>query len=119
LSYPSSDFSADVESSPLSGSLTTSAKCISCYTTGIGVLSTSDFTTNNSLLEDVAAATEELGKDPQAFISKAVQATFEVDFEGLSGHFEFDISFAAAGAFTVPFILSGLPRDIDVSHSSL
>jgi hypothetical protein len=100
---------------PLSDSLTLSATCIDCYTTGIGILSTSAFITNNTLLGDVAAAAAELAKAPQAFISEAIDVTFEIDFQGLSGHFEFDISFATAGTFTVPFILGGLPVDIGVS----
>lgn len=42
--------------------------------------------------------------------------TFKIDFEGISGYFEFDISFALAGTLTVSFILGGLPIDIDVSE---
>jgi hypothetical protein len=111
---PCSALSASGDPNPLSESLTLSATCINCYTTGIGILSTSAFATNNTLLEDVTAATAELAKDPRAFISEAIDVTFELDFQGLSGHFEFDISFATAGTFTVPFILGGLPVDIDV-----
>lgn len=78
------------------------ATCISCFTTGTASLLSSGFAQDEALLSNIPAATEQLIKDPLGFVEEALNVTFEVDFQGVSGHFEVDISFAAAGAFSFP-----------------
>lgn len=85
-----------------SGSVSLSASCVNCFTNGTGIASTHGFKSNDALLEDVVKATEELAKDPQAFIASALDMNILIELENLSGHFEFDVNFGSSGSITVP-----------------
>ncbi|KAF8859690.1 hypothetical protein BDZ45DRAFT_742022 [Acephala macrosclerotiorum] len=80
------------------------ATCLSCFTTGTASLLSTGFTQDEALLADIPAATVELIKDPLGFIKEALAVQFEIDLQGLSGHFEVDVQFAAAGTFSVPLL---------------
>lgn len=93
--------------------------CVSCFTTGNAALLTTGFAIDTNLVTDVIAATEEFIKNPKGFIEQAVAVTFEVDFQDLAGHFEFDISFASAGTFTFPLFHPITPLGANVSNPLL
>ena len=65
-------------------------------------LLTSGFSQDQALLANIPVAAEELIKDPLGFVQEALDVTFEIDFQDLAGHFEFDVSFASSGSFTFP-----------------
>jgi hypothetical protein len=66
------------------------------------VASTQGFQSNDTLLNDIVKATEELTKDPQAFIASALDMNILIELENLSGHFEFDVKFGSGGSISVP-----------------
>ncbi|CZR58872.1 uncharacterized protein PAC_08764 [Phialocephala subalpina] len=80
------------------------ATCLSCFTTGTASLLSTGFTQDEALLADIPAATAELIKDPLGFIEEVLDVQFEIDLQGLSGHFEVDVQFAAAGTFSIPLL---------------
>ncbi|KAE8443597.1 hypothetical protein EG329_001530 [Mollisiaceae sp. DMI_Dod_QoI] len=86
------------------GSPNLTATCIECFTTGSASLLSTGFSKDEALLADIPAATAQLLKDPLGFIEEALNVTFEIDLQGLSGHFEIDVSFAAAGTFSIPLL---------------
>lgn len=81
------------------------------------ILSTSTLTTTAVYSKMLQQAHPNLTKNPQAFIAEAIDETFEVQFQGVSGPFELDISFAAGGTFRVPLTHDGLPLDLDVNSN--
>lgn len=84
------------------GSLLLSASCINCFTPGTGTASTQGFQANDTLLNDIVKATEELAQDPQAFIASALDMNILIELKNLSSHFEFDVKFGAGGSISVP-----------------
>ena len=91
--------------------------CIDCFTTGIAKASTTGFESDNSLLENIFDATEQLFKDPDGFLASALSMNIEVKLEKLGGHFEFEIGFDGAASISVPIFhpitpLGGEVRDI-------
>jgi hypothetical protein len=92
------------------------ATCTSCFTTGTVSLESSSFSQDEALLADIPAAIAELAKDPLSFIEEALNVTFALDFQDVSGHFEVDVSFAAAGALSVPLLPPISPVGASVSN---
>ncbi len=95
------------------------AICVECFTTGVGILSTTELTTDQNLLDDIPAATLALVDDPQGFLADVFGLNFQIDFQDLSGHFEFDVSFAGEGSLTIPLLPPITPLGVDVCEKSL
>lgn len=90
-------------------SLSLSASCLECSTTGTGVASTKGIITNDTLLENVADATQELLDDPGSFLAKAVDINILVELENLSAHLELEVIFGAAGNISIPLFRPPTP----------
>lgn len=75
--------------------------------------------TNQKLLDDIPAATAALLDDAQAFIADAFDLGFQIDFQNLSGHFEFEVDFAGAGEISIPLLPKVTPLGVDVSSLHL
>jgi len=100
-------------------SLSLSATCANCSLTGTGTATTTGFTKNATLLENVIEATKELEKNPEQFLADALGMNIMVDLENLSGHFQFGISFGAGGSITIPLLPPSItPLGGQVSYNS-
>ena len=91
-------------------SLSISATCLDCYFTGLLLVETTGVKTDTSFLGGLALFV----KDPTEIIVNALDLNLEFAFEDLSGHFEFDISFAASGTYTVKVYSSTTPAGAEV-----
>ncbi|RDL33736.1 uncharacterized protein BP5553_08104 [Venustampulla echinocandica] len=90
-----------------SGSLSISVTCISCYTTGTAVVTTEGVKKDESVLGGIIDFFKH--PDPRELVVDALDLNLEVNLENLGGHFEFDISFAASGTYTVTLFRSETP----------
>ena len=86
-------------------SLSISVTCLDCYLTGLLLVETTGVKTDTSLLGGLAL----FFKDPTEIIVNALDLNLEFSFPDLSGHFEFDITFAASGTYTVTLYSSKTP----------
>jgi len=73
--------------------------------------------TTTSVPESFSTDIEEIFTDPTELIVKALVLNLEVRLEGLSGQFEFDISFSANGTYSFPLFRLETPIGVQaVSH---
>jgi hypothetical protein len=77
------------------GTATLEVTCVSCYTSGTLVVSTTPVT------QDIGTEIIEIFEHPIGEIITALGLDLKVDIQEFFGHFEFDISFAAHGTYTV------------------
>lgn len=95
------------------GSLSLTATCISCYTTGTATVSTDGVKQDDTILGDIQSFIA--SSDKTEIVTRALGLDLEVQLDNLGGHFEFDIDFAAAGTYTVPVFKSNTPLSVEVS----
>lgn len=89
------------------------ATCLSCYTNGTAVVTTDGVKTDESILGDVIDWFK--AKNKTDVVTQALGLDLEVQLDNLGGHFEFDISFAASGTYTVTLFKSETPVGVEVS----
>ncbi|KAF4626079.1 hypothetical protein G7Y89_g12079 [Cudoniella acicularis] len=117
--FPASDVLVNValgqSSGSLSDSLSLSATCISCSTTGSAVVTTEGVKTDDSILGNIISFFR--SKNPSDIIVNALDLNLEVQLDNLGGHFEFDISFAASGTYTINLFKSESPAGIQLNSN--
>lgn len=91
--------------------------CISCYTTGTAVVTTDGVQKDESIFDTIGGFFKD--PDPREIVANALDLNLEVNIENLGGHFEFGITFAAAGTYTVTLFRSQTPVGIAVCSSRL
>lgn len=91
-------------------SLTLTATCQGCYITGNAVVTTTGVKKDESILGDIISFL----KDPTEVVINALDLNLEVSLENFGGHFELDITFAAAGTYTVMLYKSESPVGVEV-----
>ncbi|KAH8659364.1 hypothetical protein BGZ60DRAFT_531269 [Tricladium varicosporioides] len=116
--FPAKDVLINVavgkSSGQTSGSLSLTATCISCYTTGSAVVTTEGIKKDESILKDVI----NFFKNPEETVVNALDLNFEVQLNNLGGHFEFDIAFAASGTYTVTLFKSETPVGVQLDDAN-
>ncbi|TGO08155.1 hypothetical protein BTUL_0223g00110 [Botrytis tulipae] len=78
------------------------ATCVECFTTGNAIATTSGVETDDSILGDIL----HFLTNSTEIIVDALDLNLRLGFQGVTGHFEIDISFAVAGTYTVPIFTS-------------
>lgn len=91
-------------------SLSISVTCLDCYLTGLLLVETTGVKTDTSLLGGLALFV----RDPTEIIVNALDLNLEFSFPDLSGHFEFDITFAASGTYMAKLYSSKTPAGAEV-----
>lgn len=99
-----------------SGSLSVTATCVSCYTNGTATVTTDGVNQDSSILGDIIDFFK--SSDKTDLVAKAVGVDMVVDIEGLGGHFDIDINFAASGTYTVPIWQSETPVGIALGSNN-
>ncbi|TVY37639.1 hypothetical protein LOCC1_G007254 [Lachnellula occidentalis] len=99
-----------------SGSSSVTATCLSCYTNGTAVVTTDGVTTDDSILGDIIDWLK--SDDKTDIVTKALGLDLVVQFDNLGGHFELDISFIAAGTYTVTLYTSETPVGVELDDSN-
>lgn len=93
------------------------ATCLSCYTNGTAVVTTDGVKKDDGILGDIIDFFK--AKDKTDLVTKALGLDLEVQLDNLGGHFEFDISFAASGTYSVTLFKSETPVGVEVSLFTL
>lgn len=75
--------------------------------------------TNQELLDDIPGTMAALLDDLQAFITETFDLGFQIDFQDLSGHFEFEVDFAGAGEISIPLLPKLAPLGADIAGNKL
>ncbi|KAF7857908.1 hypothetical protein EAF04_009266 [Stromatinia cepivora] len=78
------------------------ATCVECFTTSKAIVTTTGIERNDSILGDFSY----FWTNPTEILVDALNLNPKPDFQGVTGHFEIDITFAAAGSYTVPIFTS-------------
>lgn len=99
-----------------SGSLSLTATCIDCHTTGSAVVTTGGVKKDDDILGDLFDFIK--SSDKTDLVAKALGMDLVVELDNFGGHFEFDISFAASGTYTVTLFKSETPVGVEVCFSA-
>jgi len=99
-----------------SGSLSLTATCVDCHTTGSAIVTTSGIKKDDGLLGDIIDFLK--AKDKTDVVAKALGMDLVVELDNFGGHFEFDIAFAASGTYTVTLFKSETPVGVEVCLSA-
>jgi hypothetical protein len=95
--------------------LSLTATCVDCHTTGSAVVTTSGVKTDGNILGDIFDFIK--SSDKTDLVAKALGMDLVVELDNFGGHFEFDISFAASGTYTVTLFKSETPVGVEVCLS--
>lgn len=98
-----------------SASLSITATCISCFTTGTADVSTDGLKIDWSDLNPINFIKH---PDPTDLVAKAVDMPITVNLNNLGGHFELKISFAASGTYVVPIFKSETPIGVQLKDDA-
>ncbi|TVY93132.1 hypothetical protein LAWI1_G002920 [Lachnellula willkommii] len=99
-----------------SGQTYVTVLCLSCYTNGTAVVTTDGVQKDDNILGDIVDWFK--AEDKTDLVTKALGLNLEVQLDNLGGHFEFDISFAAAGTYTITLFTTETPAGVEIDDSN-